>query len=398
MSKNARDRRPYVRPVRRVELPEINVKTRWILLVVFLAIAVVAFGVGIQSALSVEPGWQEVTVTAQEPNVSGEFQLMYDFSEEGSAATAQMKQLQTLYTDAACRAYRVFSPDILEDGLGNVAQLNALAGETVTVEPELYRALEQVTASGNRHVFLAPAYVEYDRLFSCEGDGEAASYDPEKNTELATYLKQIAAFANDPDSIRLELLGENRAALILSEEYRSFCQQEGIECYFDFGWMTNAFVADYLAECLLEQNFTKGYLSSQDGFIRNLDNRENYTLYWYAQPAKSSTEPVAIAYQGPKSIVSLRDFPLTSNERWHYYIYADETVVSGYLSTETGVSTTAVRSLLCLSDTLSCGEMVLQMATVYTSGNWSDSAAQSLLDAGLEIHWCQNGEIFLRTP
>lgn len=393
MSKHAKDRRPYVRPVRRLELPQINVKKRWILLVVFLAIAVVAFGVGIQSALTVEPGWQEVTVSAGERNVAGDFQLMYDFSEDGSGATARMKQLQELYTDATQRAYLVFNADELSEGVGNVAFLNANINQTVTVEPELYRALEQVAASGNRHVFLAPAYVEYDRLFSCEGDGEAANYDPEKNAELAQYLANIAAFASDPEHIRLEVLGDNQVKLMLSSEYQAFCQAEGIESYLDLGWMTNAFVADYLAQCLLEQDFTRGYLSSQDGFIRNLDNREGYTLYWYAQPVKESTEPVMVTYQGPKAIVSLRDFPLSSDERWHYYIYGDETVVNGYLSAETGVSTTAVSSLLCLSDTLSCGEMVLQMAPVYTAEGWNDASAETLTAAGMDCHWCADGAV-----
>lgn len=393
MSKHAKDRRPYVRPVRRLELPEIHVKNRVILLVLFLTIAVVAFGVGIHSALSVEPGWQEVTVTAGERNVSGDFQLMYDFSDEGTGATARMKQLQKLYTEAAERAYLVFNADELTEEVQNVAFLNAHINQVVTVEPELYRALEQVAVSGNRHVFLAPAYVEYDRLFSCEGDGEAANYDPAKNPELAEYLATIAAYASDPESIRLEVLGGEQVKLMVSSEYQAFCEEEGIECYLDLGWMTNAFVADYLAQCLLEQDFTRGYLSSQDGFIRNLDHREGYTLYWYAQPTKDSAEPVKVAYQGPKAVVSLRDFPLSSGERWNYFIYDDETVVSGYLSTETGVSTTAVNSLLCLSENLSCGEMVLKMAPVFTAEDWTDESVQTLVNANMECQWYQDGEI-----
>lgn len=399
MSKNARDRRPYVRPVRRLVLPEIHVKNRLILLVVFLAIAVVAFGVGIHSALSVEPGWQEVTVNVGERSVAGDFQLMYDFSEDGSGATARMKQLQQLYTEAAERAYQVFHEDELTEGLGNVAFLNAHVNEAVTVEPELYRALEQVVSSGNRHVYLAPAYTEYHRLFSAEGDGEAAQYDPAKNPELANYLNQVAAFASDSASIQLELLGENRVKLTLSEDYLAFCAQEGIESYFDLGWMTNAFVADYLAGELLEQGFTKGYLTSQDGFTRNLDSRQgSYTLYWYAQPVKQNGQPETIAYQGPKAIVSLRDFPLNSQERWQYYIYEDETVVSGCLSVETGVSSAAVTSLLCLSDNLSCGEMVLAMAPVFTAEAWTENSAEVLHNAGMECYWCKNGEVFTVNP
>lgn len=394
MSKNSKDRRPYVRPVRRLEIPEIHVKNRVILLVVFLTIALVAFGVGIHSALYVEPGWQEVTVNAGERNVAGDFQLMYDFSEDGSGATARMKQLQELYTESAERAYQVFNVDEVMEGVGNLASLNAHVNETVTVEPELYRALEQVVSIGNRHVFLAPAYVEYDRIFSAEGDGEAAIYDPEKNPELSAYLHQVAAFASDPDSIRLELLGENQVILRQSEEYRAFCEQEGIESFVDFGWMTNAFVADYLAEQLLAQDFTKGYLASQDGFTRNLDSRQgSYTLHWYAQPVKQNSQPETVVYQGPKAVVSLRNFPLSVQERWQYYIYEDETVVSGYLGTQTGMTSTAVTSLLALSDGLTCGEMVLQLAPVFAAEDWTEESVQTILNANMECYWCKDGEI-----
>ena len=52
MSNSAKDRRPRgVRPVQRIELSDRNIKRQWILLILFIVIALVAFGYGIYSFL-----------------------------------------------------------------------------------------------------------------------------------------------------------------------------------------------------------------------------------------------------------------------------------------------------------------------------------------------------------
>ena len=72
MSKNARDRRPYIKPVKRIELSETNVKLRMILIVLLLSIAVVAVIYGLFSLLNTEPGWQEVEVSSSNANCSAD--------------------------------------------------------------------------------------------------------------------------------------------------------------------------------------------------------------------------------------------------------------------------------------------------------------------------------------
>ena len=56
MSRNARDNRPYVKPVTRVELDQKNVKLRWILVAAFFVIAMAAFAIGLNELLKTEPG------------------------------------------------------------------------------------------------------------------------------------------------------------------------------------------------------------------------------------------------------------------------------------------------------------------------------------------------------
>ena len=235
MSKHARDRRPHLRPVTRIELSEENIRIRWILIAVFLSIAVVSIGMGLYGFLNTQPGWNEVTVTSDQPNCGTEFTLMYDFSDAGGNASAVNKSLTELYSGAAEKAYKLFSPDVTEEGLHNLAYLNAHVNEVVTVEETLYQAFALLAEYENRLVYLAPVYREYDRIFRSESDMEAENYDPAKNSEVMAYISELVTYSSDPERIDLELLGDNQIRLNVAEKYLAFAQENGIEAFLDFG-------------------------------------------------------------------------------------------------------------------------------------------------------------------
>lgn len=399
MSKKSRDRRPYAQPVTRIDLPHIHVKTRIVLLVLFLAIAALAFANGVKEFVSKEPGWQEISVSSKKPNCSGEFQLMYDFSDAGGGATAQYRQVESLYTQAVEELYVLFSGDILEDGRYNIAYLNAHPGEEVQVEAELYSALGQVVVSGSRYGFLAPVMAEYDRLFQSEGEGEAVAYDPTTNPETVAWIGQVVPFIRDPQHIRLELTGENRVRLVLSEEYEAFCRDNGIETFFDLGWMTNAFLADAIANRLLEKGFSNGYLVSYDGFTRNLDTRGTaYSLNLYDIQGTDVYLPAEIGYSGPRSLVCLRSFPLKEQDWWNYYAFSDGRIVSHFVDPADGMSKTASASFLCYSTSLDCSDLVVRMAELYVSENLVLEGVLSLAEEEIYSVWSDAGKLYYSDP
>lgn len=399
MSKNGKDRRPYLRPVTRITLPEINIKMRWILLAVFLLIAAGAFAVGVRELVTTQPGWQEITVSSKNLSCAEDFQLMYDFSDAGGSATAQNKALNALYTQAAEEIYRMFTPDVLEDGLYNIAYLNAHPGEAVTVEPELYAALRQVAETDDRHVFLAPVMVEYDRLFRSEADAEAALYDPTTEPETRQWVEDVVFFTANTDHIQLRLGEENQVTLFLSQEYLEFCRENEIETVLDFGWMLNAFRIDALAQRLASQGFTNGYLVSYDGFTRNLDSRgTEYSLNLYDAQGVDVYMPAEIRYQGSMSMVSLRSFPLNEKDTWRYYAYADGRIVSCFVDPEDGMSKTATSMLLCYSRDQGCGQILLQIVNSYVSEELDLSRIRNWEQDGIHSVWSREQTICYHDP
>ena len=240
MSKHARDRRPYIRPVTRIELSEQNIKLRWILIVVLLSIAVVAIVTGLMAALETEPGWQEMQVSSTEINCSQDFVLMYEFGRDGLDATAEYKNVTSLYSQLTELAWHIFTADAAA-GQNNLYYLNRHVNEAVLVPEELYGALDLLAAYGCRDPFLAPVVRQYEPVFLAANDAEAALYDPTREEEQRAYLRELAAYASDPAMIHLELLGENRVSLNVAPEYLAFAEENGIETFIDLGWMKNAF-------------------------------------------------------------------------------------------------------------------------------------------------------------
>ena len=111
MSNSAKDRRPRgVRPVQRIELSERNLKRQWILLVLFIVIALVAFGYGIYSFLisETEPSvaWQVIKPTTDASLCGDDFIFNYYWEKGGTKEEYQ--RLVSVYSKAIQNADRLF--------------------------------------------------------------------------------------------------------------------------------------------------------------------------------------------------------------------------------------------------------------------------------------------------
>lgn len=399
MKKSQRDNAPRLKPVKKIELSEKNIKIRWILIAVLLVIALVAFGIGIHAFFSTEPGWQQVTVSEKAPNCSYDFVLMYDFTDYGGSASAVNRKITSMYTEQTQKAYQLFSTDDVETKLHNLYYLNNHLNEAVQVDPVLYDALALIVKYDSRYPYLAPVYTEYDRVFISDNDLDASLYDPAYNPEQAAYITEVAAFASDPNMIQLRILGDNQVRLDVSREYLAFIEEYGIETVFDFGWMRNAFIADYIADSLRAEGFTHGYIASYDGFTRNLDERgEPFSFNLFHRQGQDILIPAKIAYKQPMSIVFLRNYPVGQSDRWHYYAYSDGSIASTYLDPSDGVSKSATENLVCYAQNLGCAEVLLRMAPVYIADTLDMENLSALKQEQIYSIWYEGTALCYNDP
>jgi len=387
MSKKPRDNRPYIPPVKRVELSEANIRFRWIAICVLLAIAAVSIGYGFHAALSTEPGWQEVTVLSDQVNCSGDFKLMYDFSAGDSNPTAAYKKLEAIYEELAVSAYRLFSPEV--EGTDNLFHLNSHVNEVVAVAPGLYTALEQIAAADSRQPYMGPVRTLYEPVFLSASDAEASVYDPMKDPERMMFASETAAYCADPRMISLEVLGENRVRLNVADAYLVFAEENGIETFLNLGWLTNAFIIDYMARALVDEGFVYGYLASDDGFTRNLDVRGMaYSMNVFHRVGNSVYMPAVLEYTGPMSLVSLRDYPQSDRDRWNYYAYADGSITTVYVDPADGMSRSSVDGMTAYSRDAGCGEIALKIAPVFITEAFDAYALEVLAQEGIQSVRC----------
>lgn len=370
------------------ELSDKNRTVRWILVVVLLVVAAVAITVGVLSALRTPGGWQTVTASSTKMNCSEEFVLQYEYGAGEMSASAESKALELLYGKTVEDAWNLFYTEAGSSDLAGIYQLNQHLNEPVTIDSSLYQALEQIEVSGSRALYLAPVYAQYDRVFYSENATIALECDPGQNPDQRKHVQTLTDYANDPHAIQLVLNGGNSVTLTVSEEYLSFAQENEVEFLVDFGWLRNAFVADYIASVLTENGFTNGFIASVDGFTRNLDQRGTpYSLNLFHKEEDGIDRAAVMEYTSPMSLVYLRSYPMHELDSRRYYTFENGRIVTAMVSPSDGQSKVATDTLVSYSDDLTCGELVLAVMPVFVTEELSEEALNALLEKEIYSVW-----------
>ncbi len=442
MGRTVRNRQPYVRPVEKVEISEKHIGRRFIAAAVFLLIGAGSLAYFFVNLVRGDTGWTEIAAESSKPNCGVEFTFLYEVGAGGGSALQEKRALTAAYTEAAEKAFWMFENVRAAEGgsaeepkadgsaagsaqeihgiaaaesgddktaaaMGSVRFLNDHPNESVTVDAPLYEAFAKLEASGGRQLYLPAVYEVYSNLFASTSDPQAAEFDPSFNADVAAYFEKVLAYANDPAAVGLELLGDNQVRLNVSKEYLVFAAENEIDSFIDFYWMKNAFIVDYLAETLSDAGFTHGSISSNDGFVRNLDGREiDYSFNVYDRIGGrqkngvqgSGTEPTqagsadmssgqilqltTLQYRGPLSLVWLRDYMVNSADLRYYYQMADGEMRTAYIDPQDGLCRNSISSLVSYSygTETGCADILLSMIPLFIADEFDSSAAEALAE------------------
>ncbi len=377
-----------------MELSERHARRKFAAAVFLLAFGVAALIYAFMSFLSGDPGWREIEASATKENCGGEFAFLYDLGASGLSARTENRALTQLYSEASGKAYQIFNSDLEFDGVANVRTLNSHPNEEIEIDEALYRAFSLLEEYGNRCIYLGPLYTLYDDMFYCNDDAEAAYYDPRQNDDIRAEFAQIASYANDPEAIELRLLGENRVCLKVSDEYLKFAEEDGLDRFIDFFWMKNAFITDYLAETMIANGYTKGSISSYDGFVRALDGGgTEYSFNLYDWREQGPYMAAVMHYSDARSIVYLRDYRMNDLDIQHYYEFADGERRTSYVDIADGLCRSSLDNLVSYSQEKSCAEVLLSMIPVYITDEFREEEANALTAEGIYSVWFRDGEL-----
>ena len=295
-------------PVQRIELSEKHLKLRTVVAVIFAAIGIFFLMKWALGFFLTDPGLRRIEVLPKSDAApyGQEFALSYDIGKAGLSATAENKQITALYSQLLVEAKNKYS----------LSALNDSPGKSVEISAELYKALgslEKAGAPAERIIYLAPAYAMYSSVFYSQTDDEAAKADPYKDAGSAEVLKELSKYFSDRSHVRIELEGENKARLVVSDEYMAYAKAHGVEAFADLAWLENALIVDYVADGLIKNGFRLGNFASYDGISRGLSETEGYAQ------------------------VFIKSTPTIELDHMHYYVYADGSIRHCYLDPSTGL-------------------------------------------------------------
>jgi len=400
-NRTAYDRTAYQpKPVERIEVEDGHIKKRTILLIIAIVVAVAAFAYGIANYTHVDTGWREIEIDTKEMNCSQDFVFNYYLGGGGASALSEYRALVSLYSTATERAYRIFNSYEAFTGGNNLYAVNQSVNAPVHVDPVLYQAFELIERLDSRYVYLAPVYAEYHSLFFCNEDWETEGYDPYQNADIREYFAQAAAFAQDPEQVHVELLGNNTLQLNVSEEYAAFAEENGISTYVDFFWMKDAFIVDFLANTMENSGYTRGAISSYDGFVRCLsDEQLSYSYHFYDLLQGSSICNAArLNYTGGTSLVHLHSFPIDPSKEIYYYQFEDGAVRHAYADLSDGLSKAAVPAMIATSREMGCAETLLRLLPLYAADTLDQDGLAQLTAEGIFPLYSVDRRIITSSP
>lgn len=368
--------------INHIEISEKHRKLRWILVVALLVIGIFGIGVGLMRLLNRDTGWQQVEVVTDQSNCSSQFVLQYQFAGTGAEATALYKQISAVYTDACIKAYEVFQVDVPSETYENLYDINHNVNTVLTVDPLLYDAF--VKLEDTRYLYLGPAYAHYNSLIFNTAEEMVEALDPALSQEAEDYIGKIAAFAADETAVQLQLLDNCQVKLAVSQEYLAFAQEHEIENFLDLRYMENAFIIDYLAQCLEEKGFTRAVLSSCDGYTRNLESQEYFNFNIFDRVENTIYPAGVMGYKGPVAMVYLKDYQMAQYDA--YYRQSGDHLVHTLVDPADGLYRTSAPQLVCYDYDGSCADVLLAMLPGFVGADF-------VVPTGVESVWCEDGTI-----
>lgn len=381
MKREARDfRESMPRPVRRIPLGEGSQRKRAAAFAAALLVAGLALFAALRTLTKVDAGWTEIEAAPGEGS-AGEVRLWADLGAEKESPLAERKLLSGVFSQAARELHALYTPYEAVAGVRNLWWINHHPNEDLEVDPRLYEALRQSAAG--RSVFMGPLYEIWDGVYFSQSDQEAREADPRLNESAAAAVREVLSLLRDPREISLSFSENSTLRLNVSEKLLALAKEEEIGRYLDFGWALNAWMADGLAEALLERGWTRGILASPDGFIRCLDGRGTFTLDVLAVRGTKAVREAAAEYGGPAALVQLLPAPL--GERPRSYAYEDGTLRSAWISLRDGLDHRPADGISAISATKSCAELAAELQELLTADGIDADSLDRLAVEGVSV-------------
>lgn len=305
-------------------------KLRMIAFILFLIVAVGAFGYGFSNMGKMEPGYYEITESADEEALlyGNGITLTCSFTGESAAIKEEKKRVEAVYSAALNRAYKLLDAYNLYDGYQNIATLNENVGQDVEVSDELYAILKDAYGKTlerqGYNMFAGAFYAHWNEILILE---EPSEFDPLLQEEEAGRLSALADRMNAKDTFSLTFSedGTNRVRLEVSRDYRNFCREnEEKEVYIDLNLLHDAYVIEIVVSALENAGYSDGFLTTDSGLSVSLSGLRGGEYSFYSMKENAVSSVLTIAAGQGCVFSEFRSFALSPDEDCFYTLEKEE--------------------------------------------------------------------------
>jgi len=322
---------------------------RTVLFFVAVGVAVTAITLGVLSIGHKDPGWQEISASAdsQAPLYSSEYTFQYYAEGSSNQIKAVVRQVTDIYSRTLARAYKLTDPVNTYDGYVNLATINNSAGSDVELEQELFdilcSAYELTRKNEGYNMFAGPLYSEW---YSILGSDNADNFDPLFNDYQAQRIKQLAEAVTDSSSCSFEIVDSARRIVrfSVSENLRNLLKELELNVpVLDLNVLREAYIMDTVRKGLVSQNFNAGQMYTKSGTAFSLVSKQSSAFVSVLPVSGNSFYYYAVEKDGVEYYRS----PYFDTRTGDFHNYVLQTTVSGKDSEIVQVAYTACMIANC---------------------------------------------------
>lgn len=308
-----------------MDKPKIKLKHIEIYIIVFvLAVggAIAAFIIAFQNIKKQNNVAKYYVIEQQQieevPSYGEDFYFEYYFDGE-SYENEQMKStLSEFYSKELAKLYAQFDSNNVYNQYASIARLNKNPNQEVEFDEFTYSVIKdayyKTTNSTNYSIFAEPLEYYWQPYFMMT-EKDKKDLDPLLNEGKKAVLDSLCTYLNDRDSVDLSFLENNKIKLTVSDTYKSFLLDNGLENNIvGLNVLKTAYISKYISETLTRFNWTNGYLYTNDGKVIQLSTNHSTLNYYYY--AFTNSESGLVVLDKPAQITIKPYSFMISNKRF----------------------------------------------------------------------------------
>jgi hypothetical protein len=268
------------------------------------------------------PGYYEISANIEKDKIIWDngFSLTLYLDGKSNNIRRESARAQVVYTEALKEIKPLFDSEKINENKDNIAAAIAGQGQPVKVHPVIFNALSDIENRGCD----AMIYLRESAFRSLWRDllylNEPSNFDPLVNADTRERLSAVYKAQNEEDSLTLKLDSSNMSASItLSPAYENILTSYEVDApALDLGLLGDAYMLEQLSQRLIDEGFSKGYISSDSGIILSLPDTADISQSFYGMYEGTGIKAADILLKAGEACCTLYAFPQSADTGGYY--------------------------------------------------------------------------------